>query len=79
MPLKVELCLFMPCRNTRKPEAQLHSFLISAIDIDKRRGRIWYVLTFWHRNYYFNFNTLCIYNVNNSGTKYVRIMNQTAF
>ena len=36
-------------------------------------------LTFWRRNYYFNFSTPCIWNVNNTGTKYVRIMKQTAF
>jgi len=38
-------------------------------------------LTFWCRNYFFflNFSTLCILNVNNTGTKYVRIMKQTAF
>ena len=37
-------------------------------------------LTFWRRNYIsFNFNTPCILNVNNTGTKYVRIMKQTAF
>jgi len=28
---------------------------------------------------YFNFSTPCISNVNNTGTKYVRIMKQTAF
>jgi len=38
-----------------------------------------YVLTFWRRNYFFNFSTPCIQNVNNTGTKYVRIMKQTAF
>ena len=26
-------------------------------------------LTFWRRNYFFNFSTSCIYNVNNTGTK----------
>ena len=37
-------------------------------------------LTFWRRNYFFfNFSTPCIKNVNNTGTKYVRIMKQTAF
>ena len=36
-------------------------------------------LTFWRRNYFFNFSTLCIWNVNNTGTKQVRIMKQTAF
>ena len=29
--------------------------------------------------FFFNFSTLCIQNVNNTGTKYVRIMKQTAF
>jgi len=33
-------------------------------------------LTFWRRNYFFNFRTSCIQNVNNTGTKYVRIMKQ---
>jgi len=36
-------------------------------------------LTFWCRNYFFNFSTPCIQNVNNTGTKYVRIMKQPAF
>ena len=36
-------------------------------------------LTFWRRNYFFNFSTPCIWNVNNTGTKQVRIMKQTAF
>jgi len=36
-------------------------------------------LTFWCWNYFFNFSTLCIQNVNNKGTKQVRIMKQTAF
>jgi len=29
--------------------------------------------------FFFNFSTSCIYNVNNTGTKQVRIMKQTAF
>jgi hypothetical protein len=29
--------------------------------------------------FFFNFGTLCTQNVNNTGTKYVRIMKQTAF
>jgi len=40
---------------------------------------IGYALTFWSRNYFFNFSTSCIQNVNNTGTKYVRIMKQTTF
>jgi len=36
-------------------------------------------LTFWCRNYFFNFSTPCIKNVNSTGTKCVRIMKQTAF
>ena len=37
-------------------------------------------LTFGGRNYFFfNFSTACILNVNNTGTKQVRIMKQTAF
>jgi hypothetical protein len=39
----------------------------------------WIILTFWSRNYFFNFNTSCTLNVNNTGTKQVRIMKQTAF
>jgi len=37
------------------------------------------ILTFWRRNYFFNFSTLCIQNVNNTETKQVIIMKQTAF
>ena len=37
------------------------------------------ILTFWRRNYFFNFSTHCIQNVNNTGTKYIRNMKQTAF
>ena len=34
-----------------------------------------YVLTFWRRNYFFfNFSTTCILNVNNTGTKYVPLI-----
>ena len=36
-------------------------------------------LTFWRRNYFFNLNTPCIQNVNNTGTKQVTIMKQPAF
>jgi len=36
-------------------------------------------LTFWRRNYFFNFSTPCKLNVKYTGTKYVRIMKQTAF
>ena len=36
-------------------------------------------LTFWYRNFFLNFSTPCIYNVNNTGTKYVRIMKQIEF
>ena len=36
-------------------------------------------LTLWRRNYFFNFSTHCIKNVNNIGTKQVSIMKQTAF
>ena len=36
-------------------------------------------LTFWRRNYFFNFSISCIQNVNNTGTKQVSIMKQTAF
>ena len=36
-------------------------------------------LNFWRRNYFLNFSTCFIQNVNNRGTKYVRIMKQTAF
>jgi len=37
------------------------------------------ILTFWRRNYFLNSNTSSILNVNNTGTKYVGIMKQTAF
>ena len=36
-------------------------------------------LTLWHWNYFFNFSTPCTQNVNNTGTKQVSIMKQTAF
>jgi len=36
-------------------------------------------LTFWRRNYFFLILAHPVYNVNNTGTKYVRIMKQTAF
>jgi len=36
-------------------------------------------LTFWLRNYFLNFSTPYIKSVNKTGTKYVRIMKQTAF
>jgi len=36
-------------------------------------------LTLWRRNYFFNFSTPSIQNVNNAGTKYFRFMKQTAF
>ena len=48
------------------------------LDIHGRITPKW-VLTFWSRNYFLNFSTPCIQNVNNIGTKYVRIMKQTAF
>ena len=37
------------------------------------------MLTLWRRNYFFNFSTPCIQNMNNTGTKQVSIMKQTAF
>ena len=36
-------------------------------------------LTFWRRNYSFNFSTPCTQNVNITGTKHVRIIKQTPF
>ena len=36
-------------------------------------------LTFWCRNYFFLILAHLYINVNNTGTKYVRIMKQTAF
>ena len=39
----------------------------------------YFYLTFWRRNFFFNFCTFCMSNVNNTGTKYVRIMKQPAF
>jgi len=38
-----------------------------------------YNLILWCRNYFFNLSTPCIWNVNNTGTKQVSIMKQTAF
>jgi len=35
--------------------------------------------TFWRRNYFFNFSTSCTQHVNNTGTKYFRIIKQTTF
>ena len=37
------------------------------------------LLTFWNRNYFFNFSTPAYKIVNNTGTKQVRIMKQTEF
>jgi len=45
----------------------------------KLEGAVGWKLTFWRWNYFFNFRTPCIQNVNNTGTKYVRFMKQTAF
>jgi len=36
-------------------------------------------IPFGARNIFLNFSTLCVQNVNNTGTKYVRIMKQTSF
>ena len=50
--------------------------------LEKSERRIlckYWLLTFWRWNYFFNFSTLCVENVSNTGTKYVRIMKQTAF
>jgi len=47
-------------------------------DLGILTGFTWF-LTFWCRNYFFNFSTPCIKNVNNTDTKQVRIMKQTAF
>jgi len=51
----------------------------STITISHFRTRLCIHLTFWRRNYFFNFSTLCILSVNNTGTKYIRFMKQTAF
>ena len=46
----------------------------------KSRPFVIHSLNFWRRNYFFfNFSTPCIWNVNNTGTKQVSIMKQTAF
>ena len=50
------------------------SFFISYLS-----SEIVVLLTFWRRNYFFNFSTPCILYVNNTGIKYVRFMKQTAF
>ena len=39
----------------------------------------WTSLTLWRWNYFFSFSTPCIQNVNNTGTKQVSILKQTAF
>jgi len=44
-----------------------------------RKCTFFHTLTFWRRNYFLNFSTPCVQNVNNTGTKQVRIMKQTAF
>jgi len=46
--------------------------------LDLRRDLKW-ILIVWRQNYFLHFSTLCIQNVNKTGTKYVRIMKQTAF
>ena len=51
-----------------------------SIDSPLRIGQILPGLTLWRRNYFFfNFSTSCIKKVNNTGTKQVSIMKQTAF
>ena len=51
----------------------------SLITVEYLFIRVLTVLTLLRRNYFSNFSTFCISNVNNTGTKYVRIMKQTAF
>jgi len=40
---------------------------------------LFFYLTLWRRIFFFNFSTPCIQNVNNTVTKYVRIMKQNTF
>jgi len=49
------------------------------INLKVNKFVIYYGLTFWRQNYFFNFSTPCVLNVNNTGIKYVRFMKQTAF
>jgi hypothetical protein len=61
---------------------QRHHFLLAFDRPQERRGKrfsLVTLLTFRRQNYFFNFSTPCIQNVNNTGTKYVTIMKQTAF
>ena len=53
--------------------------LWNTLHFEDKKGEYIPCLTYWCRNYFFNFSTPCIWNVNNIGTKYVRIMKQNAF
>ena len=57
-----------------RPDAEPSTWQHTPLTTDRHS-----ILTFWSRNYFLNFSTPCIQNVNNTGTKYVRIMKQTAF
>ena len=62
--------------NTRfEIETVSAAFVMSIMDVPYSQRD----LNFWCRNYLFKFRTPCILNVNNTRTKYVRIMKQTAF
>ena len=52
--------------------------VLSHVSVNMFLNRI-RVLTFCCQNYFSNFSTFCIQNVNNTGAKYVRIVKQTAF
>ena len=71
---KNDLCLNAMQENTRISPFAQKTTLALQFCYETRS-----VLTLWRRNYFSNFSTLCIQNVNNTGTKYVRIMKQTAF
>ena len=74
---------FLAPRPTPKLEDQplsaVHDCLFNIFAATLHIGSRSSILTLWRRNYFFNFSTLCIQNVNNTGTKQVSIMKQTAF
>ena len=59
-------------------ERKTRSSLVTGWGVAIGRDQEKHGLTFWRRIFFY-FSTLCILNVNNTGTKYVRIVKQTAF
>ena len=79
--VSVEMPLFLRCFISGfRSSGTLRSARLLHDDVSTpNRCHIFQRLTFWCRNYFFfNFSTLCIQNVNNTRTKYVRIMKQNA-